>query len=93
MNLRGEQYPQVSGTQRKEGAATFSQFSKGLDDTIALSTISIKQTLCGVELAMQDLPTGEAEEIWGDVGRLLKTALLPPPPPPTECYKGRTCSS
>lgn len=45
----------------------------------ALPLKKVKKIICGVKLALKDIPLSEAEEVRGDVCRLIKAASTPPP--------------
>lgn len=48
---------------------------RSLTFALALQTLPIKDVICGVELAIWELPLAEVEEIRGQTCQILKTAL------------------
>lgn len=53
--------------------------SKGLNFAVTQKTLLLKEVICGIEMALAELPGGEAEEVQSEVCRLMKTVGLPKP--------------
>lgn len=53
-----------------------SVLAKGLNFAVSQREIPVKDVICGVEMALRDLPMTGAEEVRSEVCRLLRTAEL-----------------